>query len=262
MKRPQRFPARVPVRALLLDGFGTLLDWSGPFRRVDEAALKRAHAEADSVTRLPPFDAFHAAYRARREAERAAKAATHEERNYRQRFVDALGDVGLAKRQARVLGERMALRYFRELDQQVRLAPDAPDALAALRALPDVKLALVSNYGDGAGLRRALERLGVLARFDALAVSGEVGVLKPHPRLFQAALADLDVAPAEALMVGDSLVLDVEPSRALGLPVALVANPRAGLRDAAEDVRVAPEGVPTLASLAELPPLVTRLSGS
>ena len=48
------------------------------------------------------------------------------------------------------------------------------------------------------------------------------GRVKPHPTIFKAALELLGVAPAEAVMVGDSLEEDIEGARALGMRAILV----------------------------------------
>lgn len=227
----------VRTRVLLLDGFGTVLDWSGPFREVNENALRRALASVDGLARVPPFAAWHPHWVALRNEERAAKDPTHEERDYVERFRASFARVGLAKRQARVLGEKAADRYFRELESAMRLAPDATPEF--WRALPDgLKLVLVSNYGHAESLKRALDRLGVYYRFDAIVVSADVGWLKPHRAMFETALKEAGAEPGECLMVGDDPERDVEGAHALGIRAALAANPRPGLRDLAErDVR-------------------------
>jgi putative hydrolase of the HAD superfamily len=48
------------------------------------------------------------------------------------------------------------------------------------------------------------------------------GRIKPHPSIFESALAALDVQPSEAVMVGDSYTDDVEGARALGIRAVLV----------------------------------------
>jgi len=48
------------------------------------------------------------------------------------------------------------------------------------------------------------------------------GRIKPHPSIFESALAALDVRPEEAVMVGDSYTDDVEGARALGIRAILV----------------------------------------
>ncbi len=94
------------------------------------------------------------------------------------------------------------------------------DALPVLEELRryDLKLGLVSN-----GIRNLTEfvahhRLDV----DVIVDSRSHGRVKPHPTIFQVALERLGVAAADAAMVGDSLVEDVEGARALGMRAFLV----------------------------------------
>ena len=91
---------------------------------------------------------------------------------------------------------------------------------ALLEALRDrgVKLGLVSNALDPPHLlHRDLEQMGVAQRLDAAVFSSEVGYRKPHPAIFERALALLEVEPARTLFVGDSLVNDVAGASALGM---------------------------------------------
>jgi HAD superfamily hydrolase (TIGR01549 family) len=52
---------------------------------------------------------------------------------------------------------------------------------------------------------------------DVLIVSEEVGVSKPHPRIFEVALERAECRAHEAVMVGDSWANDIEGARALGI---------------------------------------------
>jgi putative hydrolase of the HAD superfamily len=53
--------------------------------------------------------------------------------------------------------------------------------------------------------------------FHHIVVSGEVGFGKPDVRIFQTMLSSLDVAPDEAIMIGNSLVTDVQGAQAAGI---------------------------------------------
>jgi putative hydrolase of the HAD superfamily len=104
-----------------------------------------------------------------------------------------------------------------EVSENFELFEDALPVLEELRAA-QLRLGLVSN-----GIRDLREfvvhhRLDV----DALIGSRAHGFVKPHPTIFQAALEQLGVEPAEAVMVGDSLEEDVEGARALGLRAILI----------------------------------------
>jgi len=89
--------------------------------------------------------------------------------------------------------------------------------LESLRGL-GLRLGLVSNAIDPPWLlHRDLAELGVAKRLDVAVFSSEVGYRKPDPRIFQAALQRLDVAPERALFVGDRLYEDVRGAGGLGM---------------------------------------------
>jgi HAD superfamily hydrolase (TIGR01509 family) len=95
-----------------------------------------------------------------------------------------------------------------------------PDVLELLDALRDrgLKVGLISNVFDPPSLMRGLfAELGLLERLDAVALSAEVGKRKPHPAIFQSALEQAGVLPAEAVMVGDRLREDVGGAQGVGL---------------------------------------------
>jgi putative hydrolase of the HAD superfamily len=64
---------------------------------------------------------------------------------------------------------------------------------------------------------------------DAAIASGAHGKFKPSPTIFLAALALLEVEARDAVMVGDSLVDDVEGARSLGMRAFLLD--REGVHD-------------------------------
>jgi FMN phosphatase YigB (HAD superfamily) len=88
------------------------------------------------------------------------------------------------------------------------------EALAAL----DARLGVVSNWGDG--LDNLLAPLGL--PLVVVVTSAQVGLVKPDLAIFRLALDRVDVVPAEAVYVGDSVRLDVEPARAAGMCSVLV----------------------------------------
>jgi HAD superfamily hydrolase (TIGR01549 family) len=104
-----------------------------------------------------------------------------------------------------------------EVSENFELFEDALPVLEELRAA-QLRLGLVSN-----GIRD-LREFVVHHRLDVDAVVGSRahGFVKPHPTIFQVALEQLGVEPAEAVMVGDSLEEDVEGARALGLRAILI----------------------------------------
>jgi putative hydrolase of the HAD superfamily len=104
-----------------------------------------------------------------------------------------------------------------EVSENFELFEDALPVLEELRAVP-LRLGLVSN--GIRDLREFVAHHGL--DVDAIVGSRAHGFVKPHPTIFQAALQQLDVEPAQAVMVGDSLEEDVEGARALGMRAILI----------------------------------------
>lgn len=82
-----------------------------------------------------------------------------------------------------------------------------------------MRTALVCDTGltPGRVVRWHLERKGLLEFLDVQIFSDEVGVPKPHPRMFHAALESLRVAPERCVHVGDLRRTDVAGGRGVGM---------------------------------------------
>ena len=93
-----------------------------------------------------------------------------------------------------------------------------------LRELADtgVRLGVVSN-ADGLMAQRLREREvlqvgpGLGVEVDCVIDSGDVGVMKPDPRIFRMALEAMGIAPEDAWYVGDMPAIDVVGARRAGL---------------------------------------------
>jgi FMN phosphatase YigB (HAD superfamily) len=105
-----------------------------------------------------------------------------------------------------------------------------PDVLETLTWLRDrgFRLASITNRGySGPRFHEELEELGLTELFEHIAVSCDVGYMKPHPRLFHYALEQMGVAAEDSVMVGDSLRADVEGAKTLGM-ITIWRHPPAG----------------------------------
>lgn len=109
-------------------------------------------------------------------------------------------------------------------------------ARAAFRPYPDVQaflehaqagglpLAVVTN-GPSDLQRDKLNALGVGRLVRAVVISGEHGVAKPDPAIFQLALDELGVDPKDAWCVGDSLATDVAGAHRAGITAIWLNRP-------------------------------------
>jgi putative hydrolase of the HAD superfamily len=77
-------------------------------------------------------------------------------------------------------------------------------------------LALVTN-GAACLQREKLEGSGLTAHFDAVVVSGDIGIGKPEAAVFERALSLVGAEPADAVMIGDTIERDIDGALALGM---------------------------------------------
>jgi putative hydrolase of the HAD superfamily len=122
-----------------------------------------------------------------------------------------LGRCGFHDAQA----ERRATELHRAaIRNSQRLFADATRLLDRLDGR--IRLALITN-GASDTQRATLRALDLERRFDAVVISGEVGVAKPDPAAFQLVCDELGTDPAATWHVGDNLVTDIAGAKGAGL---------------------------------------------
>jgi putative hydrolase of the HAD superfamily len=221
-------------RALLLDALGTLVELQppAPALRAELAARFGVQIEAGA-------------------ADRALRAEISYYRAHLQQARDAPSLAALRLRCAEVLRDalpqdgRLDVVDSAELTEALlaalrfRAYPEARPSLLAARVWAE-RIVVVSNWD--VSLADVLERIGLRELVDDVVTSAVIGVRKPSPVIFEAALRIAGVGPGSATHVGDSVAEDVEGARAAGIAAVLVRR----------DGSAGPPGVPTVASLAEL----------
>lgn len=137
----------------------------------------------------------------------------------RQFWLDAYGSFlhHLGVSEAGSLAERLAEEFVKF--ETWRLYPDVVPAIDALRA-EGYRLGIISNWEDW--LEDLLLFLGVRSHFDLVVFSARENLAKPDPRLYDRALKAAGLPPKAAVHVGDDLVRDVAPARAMGLTPVLI----------------------------------------
>jgi putative hydrolase of the HAD superfamily len=116
--------------------------------------------------------------------------------------------------------------FLRPIFATARLDPQAVPVLEALRSF-GIKTAIVSNtpWGSPAGAwREELTRHGLLDTVDVTVFCMDVGWRKPHRAPIDRALSLLEVAPADALFVGDDHRWDVVGAQNAGVRPVLLGS--------------------------------------
>jgi putative hydrolase of the HAD superfamily len=148
------------------------------------------------------------------------------------------------------LAEKLSGHFSAERRRLQRLMPDAVETLVRLKATH--KVALLTN-GAPDLQREKIAASGLGSYFDAIAVSGERGVGKPKPEIFEMLLADLGVPASRAVMVGNSLERDIAGAVNAKLAAAIWIQ----VPGSEERAEVVPHH--TIRGLHEIPALVTGI---
>jgi len=117
------------------------------------------------------------------------------------------------------------------------------------------RMGLISNAGDDQDVHQLVRRFGIASYFDFILTSAACSYRKPHPRIFELAIANWYFLPSETVMVGDNLDADIRGAKSAGL-YAVWINRRAG-SSSEDQPRVQPDA--TVSTLSELPALLDYL---
>ena len=86
-------------------------------------------------------------------------------------------------------------------------------------------MAVVTNGSKSQ--RDKIEALEASRYFEAVLISGEVGIAKPDPRIFRQALSRLNAAPGRSVFVGDSMKHDISGARNAGMMTVYIKKGKA-----------------------------------
>jgi 3-amino-5-hydroxybenzoic acid synthesis related protein len=213
-RRPPR-KASLPLhaRGVIFDLDGVLVDSFDVMRQAFTLAYSEVGGQGE-----PPFEEYN--------------------RHLGRYFPDIMGIMGLPA--------EMEVPFVRESHRLASQVPLFPGVAELLRTLNDQGLKLAVATGKaGWRARSLLRQLGVLDRFEHVVGSDEVPRAKPAPDIVLRALDLLQVAAADAIMIGDA-VTDLTAAKAAGVtavaamwgetdePALLAADPDFVLRKPAD----------------------------
>lgn len=111
---------------------------------------------------------------------------------------------------------------FEAMTSCVEVAPEVHALLEQLRTR--FRLGLISNYPCSRSIRHSLQQHNLEQWFETVVVSGDVGHVKPHPRIFDAAVAGMRIRPEATLFVGDNWLGDIQGAKRFGMKAALITQ--------------------------------------
>lgn len=242
------------IRAILFDLGGTLMYARGAWEPVRERA-GRALTDALRAQDLPiDLDRFAEQFRKRLREYYEQRDSDYFETTYLSVLREMLVDEGHAN--ITEAGLRSALDAMFEVTQTNWALED--DAVSTLKSLESsgYRMGIISNAGDSKDVFQLVERFGIEPYFDFILTSAACSYRKPHPRIFELALAHWNIPASEAAMIGDALTADVFGAQNAGMCGIWISR-RAVVR-ADELHRIKPDA--RLLSLNELPAVLGKLA--
>ncbi|HEX2479767.1 MAG TPA: haloacid dehalogenase type II [Geminicoccaceae bacterium] len=184
------------IEACVFDAYGTLFDVHSAVARLGARVGERA-------------DALSQLWRTKQLEYTWLRALIGRHADFWQVTGDAL-DYALARTGVDATLREPLLQAYRGLDAY----PEVPDALRRLRA-GGLKIAILSN-GEPKMLGVAARSAGIAELLDAILSVEEVGIFKPHPKVYQLAPNRLGVRP-DQIAFQSSNAWDVSGAAAFGL---------------------------------------------
>ncbi|WKZ34487.1 MAG: HAD family hydrolase [Anaerolineales bacterium] len=238
------------IRHLLFDLGGTLMhacnEWEAIHKRADQA-LGEKLLEHDIQIEPKIFRARLHEYYSQRDKD-------FHETTYHFVLDELLKELGHAEVVEPVI--RSALDAMYSVTQtNWQLEKDTVETLQKLKT-NNFKLGIFSNAGDDKDVQQLIENFGIRLYFDFVLTSAACFYRKPHPRAFEIALAQWNIPPNEAVMIGDSLEADIHGAKQVNMKTIWIMR-RAQFTNE-EMHRVKPDF--SLRKLDELLPTLERLS--
>jgi putative hydrolase of the HAD superfamily len=238
------------IRHILFDLGGTLMhargDWSPVYERADQALGETLREHTIKLDTKIFRTRLHQYYEQRDK--------DFQETTYHFVLRELLKELGYAEVAEPVLRSALDAMYsITQTNWQLE-----EDTIATLQNLKskNYKLGIFSNAGDDKDVQELIENFGVRSYFDFALTSAACFYRKPHPRAFEIALAQWNISPHEAVMIGDSLEADIFGAKNLGMQTIWITR-RAQFKD--EDMRrIKPDF--SLRKLNELLPTLERIS--
>jgi HAD superfamily hydrolase (TIGR01662 family) len=244
------------IQAILFDLGGTLMfargAWDSVHERADMAlteSLQVQGLQLDINTFASRFRERLHAYYARRDKEL-----------YETTYMSVLNEMLMADGHKNITeaGLRSALDAMLAVTQSNWILDE--DTIPTLTQLKsdEYRMGIVSNAGDNKDVIQLVRHFQLEYFFDFVLTSAACSYRKPHPRIFEMALAHWNIPASKAIMVGDSLEADIMGAQKVGLPGVWITR-RA--QPSADDLqRIKPDF--SLRGLNELYPALERINST
>jgi len=202
------------IQAVLFDMFDTLMiiEKNHAFY---SPAVRRMHTYLVRNNVPVSFAAFRDAYIKARDTLYEVADETMEEPHFNVRVANALQNLGYSYSIESDVVAGATNAFCQEFMNYIRIDDNAAETLKQLHA--KYKLGIVSNFAIPECVMKLLAAHQLTELLDVVIVSAAVNKRKPSPEIFQAALQKLQIAPENAVFVGDTVDADIKGANEVGM---------------------------------------------
>jgi putative hydrolase of the HAD superfamily len=195
------------LRALLFDIDDTLYSTSEFARRARTNAVRAMVAAGLDLPEAQVLKELE---------EVVAEFSSNYEHHYDKLLQRLRGQCALRSNPALIVAAGVAAYH----DTKFRELAPFPDVIPFLSALQTARVrAGIITHGLTVKQAEKIVRLGLVPMLDprAIFISDQIGISKPNPKLYLAALRELQLHPGEVMYVGDNPEHDIAPPQSLGM---------------------------------------------
>ncbi len=93
------------------------------------------------------------------------------------------------------------------------------DAVSTLQTLQvrGYRSAMITNAAYGWDVQQLIDKAKIRPFLSHIAISGDLGIRKPHPQIFEETLTACSTAPQQAVMIGDTIRADILGANRFGM---------------------------------------------
>ncbi len=209
------------IKAVLFDWFNTLAHFDPPREELQSQALQELDIHVSPQKIIPGLLAADRDYFEENAVSPIRKRSPEEQAKVYTRYQKTiLTEAGVnIPREPDILVRIM--KRVQQLSQGMNFAL-FDDVLSTLKALKEKNFTLGLLTNLDRDMKPICHELGLEPYIDFIVTPGEVGVDKPEPPIFLAALQQARVSASEAVHVGDQYKLDVSGAMGVGIKPILI----------------------------------------
>lgn len=168
------------------------------------------------------WPSFFKVYKAVRAQQITQQKQTLREYDMKERLARILNSSGFKISQTSEIIQQALEDYFEAYAKHVTIEKDTRRLLEKLHLTR--KLGLVTNFAYPPCIYHMLNKFNLNHTFDAVIISGQIGWVKPSPKIFQTALRKLESKAKQTIFVGDDPDTDIKGARNAGMKTVLLSS--------------------------------------